>query len=110
MTDPKNSFTPAPRHVVTVFLTTGVEMRPFGRTRDLSVSGAFVETSVRPEVGTDHEIAMVWGEDTFVCLARVVRHTEDGIGLNFLNADDTFRIAVEDIIRNQPVKPKTPNP
>ena len=94
----------APRFTVTIFLTVGEEMRPFGRTRDLSVSGAFVETGERPEIGSTPEIAIVWGEDTLLCRARVVRHSTDGIGVTFLDPEISFTRAIEDIVNSAPLK------
>jgi hypothetical protein len=81
-----------------VFIGQGEEMVPFGRTRDLSVSGMFLETEARPEIGSEQKIAIVWGDDTCVCSARVVRHAEDGIGLTFMTPDATFMNAVQEII------------
>lgn len=77
-------------------------MVPFGRTRDLSVSGVFLETDERPYVGTVREIAVVWGDDTFFCSARVVRHSNDGIGLVFVEPPRPFLDVVTDIIADQP--------
>ena len=94
--------TRAPRHTVTIFLTTGAEMAPFGRTRDISESGAFVETAERPAVGSTHELAIVWGEDTLVCTAKVVRHAADGVGVAFVNPEASFRAAVAEILQNVP--------
>lgn len=92
----------APRHKVTVFIGEGEEMDPFGRTRDLSVSGIFLETEQRPAIGTEREISVVWGDDTFVCMAKVVRHDADGIGLTFIDPPAPFIAAITDIIDGQP--------
>ncbi|MBI5510774.1 MAG: PilZ domain-containing protein [Deltaproteobacteria bacterium] len=100
----------APRHDVTIFITAGDDMLPFGRTRDLSVSGAFIETTARPDVGSTQEFAIVWGEDTLVCPARIVRHADDGVGVAFLEPEASFKAAVEEILQSAPVKRVTPRP
>ena len=101
---------PAPRFMVAVFLTAGEEMEPFGRTRDLSISGAFVETTERPEIGSMREIAIVWGEDTLVCPARVARHAADGIGVTFVDPGEPFQKAVEEILEGSALKIPKPHP
>ena len=95
----------AARFSVTIFLTAGTEMRPFGRTRNLSVTGALVETAERPAVGSCHEIAIVWGDDTFVCNARIVRHTPDAVGIAFVERPDSFTGAVLEILSDAPREP-----
>ena len=62
-----------------------------GDSRDISRAGAFVITQQRPQIGTQHEVSLVHDGTTFRCLARVVRHAADGIGLEFHspNTDDS---------------------
>ncbi len=96
---------PAPRYRVTVFIGQGEEMVPFGRTRDLSVSGMFLETEARPPIGAEQEIAIVWGDDTCICSVKVVRHADDGVGLTFVTPDATFMNAVREIITSADVEP-----
>ena len=93
--------------MVTVFLTAGEEMQPFGRTRDLSITGAFVETGERPEIGSVREVAIVWGDDTVVCAAKVARHAADGIGVTFINPSESFQQAVAEILQSAPPKRPT---
>ncbi|MEE8408991.1 MAG: PilZ domain-containing protein [Myxococcota bacterium] len=93
---------PAARYQVTVFIGEGEDMVPFGRTRDLSVSGVFLETEERPDIGSLRLISVVWGDDTFVCRARVVRHTNQGIGLTFVEPPGPFVDVITDIVSNQP--------
>jgi hypothetical protein len=107
MTPGDGSGAPATRYMVTVFLTTGEEMQPFGRTRDLSISGAFVETAERPEIGSLREIAIVWGDDTVVCTAKIMRHAADGIGVTFINPSDSFQQAVAEILQTAPPRRST---
>jgi hypothetical protein len=102
MPDPQN---PAPRYRVTVFIGQGEEMVPFGRTRDLSVSGMFLETEARPELGSEQTVAIVWGDDTCECKAKVVRHADDGIGMTFVTPDATFMNAVREIITSANAEP-----
>jgi hypothetical protein len=94
--------TVAPRHRVTVFIGQGEEMLPFGRTRDLSTSGAFLETDQRPAVGTERDISVVWGKDTVICRAKVVRHDSEGIGVAFVNPPMPFQHVLNDIIDGVP--------
>lgn len=104
MPDPQQ---PAPRYRVTVFIGQGEEMIPFGRTRDLSVSGMFLETEARPALDSEQKIAIVWGDDTCVCRAKVVRHADDGIGMTFMTPDATFMNAVREIITSSSSGPVT---
>ena len=90
--------TPAPRYKVTVFIGVGEEMVPFGRTRDLSRSGMFLETEERPPLDSVQEFSIVWGDDTLVCPSRVVRHADDGIGITFIDPGPGFMSALDEII------------
>jgi hypothetical protein len=91
------------RHLVSLFVgTSEQDTVPFGRARDLSVTGIFLETPARPEVGSVRELVFVWGEDTFIVSARIVRHTPDGIGLAFINPDSTFRNVIQEILETSP--------
>lgn len=91
-----------PRHRVSLFVSAGEEPVPFGRTRDLSVTGLFVETAERPPVALVVNLGLVWGEDGLVCAARVVRHANDGIGLSFLKPDAYFLRAISEILESTP--------
>jgi hypothetical protein len=91
-----------PRHRVTLFVSAGEEPVPFGRTRDLSVTGLFVETKERPPIETVVNLGLVWGEDSLVCAARVIRHTGDGIGLSFVKPDAFFLRAISEILESSP--------
>ncbi|MEE8409232.1 MAG: PilZ domain-containing protein [Myxococcota bacterium] len=98
---------PATRH--SVFLFTGEvtkggdwrvptgESEPLGRTRDLSMSGAFVETIKRPVLGSIIEIVFMWGDEGARCDARVVRHDGDGIGVEFVEPSDAFLYALREM-------------
>lgn len=90
------------RHRVSLFVAAGDEPVPFGRTRDLSVTGVFVETAERPIVEDVVNLALVWGEDSLVCAARVVRHADDGVGLSFLRPDPFFLRAIVEILSTTP--------
>ncbi len=90
--------TRAPRRRVTLLIGNGEAQRPMGRSRDISVSGAFVETALRPTIDTTHTVSLVWGDDIHQSQARIVRHEEDGIGIAFLAPDQGFLNAVEDIV------------
>ncbi len=90
------------RHSVSLFVSSGEQPVPFGRTRDLSLTGIFVETEQRAQVGAVLNLSFVWGEDALVCAARVVRHAKDGIGLMFVNPDAYFLRAVSEILDATP--------
>ena len=95
----------APRFEVTIFMVTGEEMEPLGRTRDLSASGAFLETSSRPTIGSEQEVGFVWGDDTVTCRARVVRHAGDGFAITFLAPDDHFLRVLQEVTETATRKP-----
>ena len=88
---------PPERFKVTVFIGTGEEFEPFGKTRDISSSGMYIETKLRPEIGSKHQISFVWGEDSYFCSAEIVRHAEDGVGITYLDADTSFKYAIEEL-------------
>jgi len=91
------------RHAVSLFVGTGNDGSvPFGRARDLSVTGVFLETEARPALESVHEVSLVWGDDTVECGARVIRHTDEGVGLAFIEPDGSFRNVVDDILRTSP--------
>lgn len=92
---------PAARYDITLFIGQGDEGIPLGHTRNLSLSGIFLETDARPPVDSVQEISLVWGEQTYVCRARIVRHADDGIGLTFLDPDQGFCWALDEIIADQ---------
>ncbi len=86
------------RHPVSLFVGMGSNGEPPGRTRNISLSGVFVETPSRPPVGSIVDIWFVWGEDTFVGKARVIRHAGDGIGITFVEPDTFFLGALAEIL------------
>lgn len=57
--------------------------RPLGSSRNVSLSGAFVKTVLRPQLGTRHQIAVLFDDTTIDGSAQVVRHEPDGIALCF---------------------------
>lgn len=92
----------APRHAVNLFVGYDIDTPPFGRTRDLSETGIFVETEDRPGIGSVVDIHMVWGDDNVSSQARVVRHDSSGIGLEFLSPNSWFSRCVEEILEASP--------
>jgi hypothetical protein len=91
-----------PRHRVSLFVGLGTNHEPPGHTRDISLSGLFLETALRPAVGETVDMWFVWGEDTFTGKARVIRHAEDGIALAFIEPDPLFLEALSEIIDLEP--------
>ena len=75
---------------------------PVGRTRNLSETGIFLETDVRPAIGSQHELFLAWGSDFHSCSVRIIRHADDGIGLTFLEPDIGFKQAIAEILADSP--------
>lgn len=74
--------------------------RCVGRSRDLSTGGVFLETSVRPPLGSVVDISVITEDDgRLECRALVVRHTGNGIGLLFGRSTPDFRHAIERMLR-----------
>jgi hypothetical protein len=87
-----------PRQPVSLFVGLGKTNEPPGRTRNMSMSGLFLETAARPAVESLVDLWFVWGEDTFVGKARVIRHAKDGVGLAFVEPDSLFLSALAEIL------------
>jgi len=103
MGKPSDRRQPPSRRQASLFVGSDQEPLPFGRTRDLSLSGVFLETSSRPALGELRELTLAWGEDVVECQAKVVRHDHDGIALVFIDADTFFIQAIEEIMATSPV-------
>ncbi|HET6345975.1 MAG TPA: PilZ domain-containing protein, partial [Myxococcota bacterium] len=84
------------RHDVPLFTRLGEV--PIGRTRNLSVTGVFLETEARPPIGSRDDLTIAWGDQVVSCVVRVVRHATDGIGLVFVDPDSAFSQAVQEIL------------
>ncbi len=87
-----------PRQSVSLFVGLGRGDEKPGHTRNISMSGLFLETPARPAVGSVVDLWFVWGEDTFVGKATVVRHAPDGVGLAFHEPDGLFLGALAEIL------------
>lgn len=75
------------RHSVNLFLgIAGADGRP-ARTRNVSLSGFFIETTERPTVGELVGVWFIWDDDSFSVTGRVIRHADDGIGITFVEPD-----------------------
>lgn len=86
------------RHPVSLFVGLGSSGQAPGRTRNISLSGLFLETTERPPVGAVVDVWFVWGEDTYVGKASVVRHADDGLGLAYVEPDPLFLGALAEIV------------
>jgi len=86
------------RQTVSLFVGLGSDENVPARTRNLSISGLFLETEERPSVGTVVDLWFVWGDDTHVAKARVIRHANDGVGLTFVEPDHLFLGALAEIL------------
>jgi hypothetical protein len=87
-----------PRQSVSLFVGLGEADQSPARSRNLSVSGLFLETASRPPVGSIVTLWFVWGEDTFITKAKVIRHDSDGLGLTFVDAESPFLGALAEIL------------
>ena len=87
----------APRFPVSLFIGEADKSTPLGRSRDVSLSGVFVETPHRPDIDTHCEIWFVWGEDIYSANAKIVRHADDGIGVTFIDPDPLFLRVLQEI-------------
>lgn len=91
------------RHGVSLYFgTNDQDIEPFGRARDLSRTGLFVETKQRPPIGSMRELVLMWGRDTLTVPAKVVRHAEDGVGMCFVNPDAAFLAVIAEILETSP--------
>ncbi len=86
------------RQPVSLFVGLGHADQKPARTRNISMSGLFLETEARPSVGSIVDLWFVWGEDTFVGKAKVIRHAGDGIGVAFHEPDPLFLGALAEIL------------
>jgi len=86
------------RYKIAIFIVDGGETVPFGVTRDLNRTGMFVQTKERPPIDALTTISFVWGEDTFSAQARVVRHEETGVGVAFIEPEEFFLQALDEIV------------
>ena len=87
-----------PRQPVSLFVGIGGDEHVPSRTRNMSISGLFLETDKRPDIDALVDLWFVWGDDTFVSKARVVRHATDGLGLTFVEPDGAFLSALAEIL------------
>lgn len=85
----------ATRHSVT--MTAAGPEGLIGTTRDVSTTGAYIETSQRPEVDSVHVIELTWGECTATAEARVVRHDAGGIGVAFVDPGSPLQQALAQV-------------
>jgi hypothetical protein len=90
----------APRAAVSLMVSLGSEQAAIpSRTRDLSPTGVFVETTWRPAVGTTTSLRIVWGDDLVEASVSVVRHEAAGIAVRFITPEASFAWVVADILR-----------
>ncbi len=88
----------AKRHRALLLCGSGDDPRLFGRCRDLSTSGAFVEWVVQPPLDSVVEVGFAWHDDVWRCRAKVVRHGRDGVGLEFIDPGAEMRRAIEEAL------------
>ena len=93
---------PPNRRLAALFVGSDDGTLPFGRTRDLSLTGIFLETGGRPAIGQRYEIGIAWGEGVFGCQAKIVRHAVNGVALTFIDPDTFFLQAIQEIMETSP--------
>ena len=86
------------RFQISLNFGTGEDYTFLGQSRDISESGVFVRTDLRPAVGSTIQVGFGWGDEHVMSPARVIHHGEDGIGLEFLERDWLFERAMQEII------------
>lgn len=91
------------RRAVNLFVGYDAQMPPFGRTRDISWTGCFVETRSRPNIGALVDIHIVWGDDAVSCTAQVVRHADEGVAMRFVEPGVWFMQCVREILEESPL-------
>ena len=69
-----------------------------GSCRDVSVRGAFVESAVRPAMGTQHRCEMSFDGLHFSCAATVVRHAGNGFAVEFEDAAAKLDRQLQDLL------------
>lgn len=93
------------RSTVTIYIASDEKER-LGITRDVSLSGLYVETIEAPPVGSSWKVAFVWDDHVYPSNTRVVRQGECGVGLAFLDPDDLRDAAILEMMApasdNQP--------
>jgi hypothetical protein len=72
--------------------------RLFGRSRDVSASGAFVEWPTEVPLGAVVDVSFAWKDELLSCKARVVRYANDGLGLAFVDPSPEVRGKLERIL------------
>jgi hypothetical protein len=87
-----------PRQKIGLLVGIGGTASAAARTRDISLSGLFLETAERPPIGDLIDVWFVWGDDTFTGKAHVIRHADDGIGIAFVEPDNAFLGALAEVM------------
>ena len=87
-----------PRYTVTMFIGGHEIGSPLGHSKNLSVTGMLLATDERPPLDSQATINIAWGREVYECDVRVVRHADDGIGIEFVEPDTQFTWAINEII------------
>ena len=78
--------------------SSGESHSAFGPVKDLSRSGLYVFTGARPEIGAVEDFSFSWSGKRVQCKVRVVRHSDDGIGVEFVDPSDKVLAGIERIL------------
>ena len=80
--------------------------QPWGHARDISQSGMRLETQQRQGIGSVHTLIFVWDLTEHRARVEVVRHTEDGLAVRFVEPDPTFSAALHELTTGCPAAPQ----
>jgi hypothetical protein len=75
------------------------------RMRDLSVTGAFIEASTLVPLGTRLLLRFSVPAGEIAVTAEVVHHRDPGMGVRFLEMDESQRAAIEEAVRLRSAEP-----
>jgi len=92
-----------PRFVVPTSVELAEDSASFGKIRNISVTGVFIETSQRVPRGYETEAFFRIGDVDWRVRMRVVRHAPDGMGMEFVDVGNEFLRAVMRLVANAPL-------
>ncbi len=91
-----------PRYPTTVFVK--LDDVPGAYTRELGPQGARLVTSKRPDVGSVHEVSVLWDDVTVRVVGRIQAHTDDGVDVQFEEATGRFKHALAALLEEVATK------
>ena len=94
-----------PRYNVRLLIYEAGNSKALGLTRNVSITGIYLETNRRFSLGNEMELSFNWGDDTYSFRGRVARLDQDVCGIIFMNTDREFLHTVAEVmgLRGEPV-------